>query len=158
MIRGRFSAAALVSSMALIGGFEGYRQAAYSDPVGVSTVCFGSTNFESNQQRPEQCAALLARDVLKASRVLECFTVALDEAQQTAVVSWAYNVGVGAACSSTLVRRANAGEPAEAWCAELERWNKGRILGVKQVLPGLVRRREYERAVCEGSAPWQALI
>lgn len=153
-MRSRLTAAALVATMALVGGFEGYRQVAYSDPVGVPTVCFGSTQWSGGDtQRPEQCAALLARDVIEASRVLECFTVSLTDPQQAAVVSWAYNVGVTAACGSTLVRRANAGEPASEWCGELSRWVKSRGI----VLPGLVNRRLLEQAICEGSAPWPAV-
>lgn len=67
----------------------------------------------------------------------------IPDGAKIAFVSWAYNVGSGAACRSTLVRKANAGDLAGA-CRELPRWNKagGRILR------GLVRRRAAEREMC----------
>lgn len=135
--------------MVLIGGFEGVRQASYYDPVGIPTACFGTTDGVEIGQRykPEECAALLAADVLEASRVLNCINDDLTDGQQTALTSWAYNVGVSAACGSTLVKRANAGEPASAWCAELDRWVFAR--GIR--LRGLVRRRAEERAICDGA-------
>lgn len=145
----RITVGALVSAMTLIGGFEGYRQIAYLDPVAIPTVCFGATHWNGGKhQRPEQCAALLARDVLEASRVMDCIRVPLTDGQQAALTSWAYNVGVPAACGSTLVRLANAGSPPQVWCAQLNRWNKAHGI----VLPGLVQRRAAERVLCEGHA------
>ena len=60
-----------------------------------------------------------------------------------AFVSWAYNVGTGAACRSTLVRKANAGDIAGA-CDELPRWNKAG----GRVIRGLTNRRLSERKLC----------
>ena len=56
----------------------------------------------------------------------------------------AFNVGNARFCSSTLARKANAGDMAGA-CAELSRWT---YAGGKP-LPGLVKRRATERAICE---------
>lgn len=67
--------------------------------------------------------------------------VVLNANQYGALVSWAFNVGCGAAGSSTLLERLNAGEsPNTVAEEELPRWNKGG----GEVLPGLVRRREAE--------------
>lgn len=145
----KLTVGALVAAMSLIGGFEGYRQIAYRDAVGVPTACFGSTSGVRMGQtyKPEECAGLLVRDVVEASRVLECVTVPLTDGQQTALTSWAYNVGVGAACASTLVRRANAGQPAEVWCDELMRW----VYAGGKRLAGLERRRAAERELCLAS-------
>lgn len=142
----KLTVGALVAAMSLIGGFEGYRQVAYRDAVGVPTACFGSTADVRMGQtyRPEECAGLLVRDVVEASRVLECVTVPLTDGQQTALTSWAYNVGVSAACESTLVKQANAGQPAEVWCDELLRW----VYAGGKKLRGLERRREAERQIC----------
>jgi lysozyme len=59
--------------------------------------------------------------------------------QFNALVSFAYNVGLGAFRSSTLLARFNAGDD-EGAAAEFERWNK---VGDKE-LPGLTRRRAAE--------------
>lgn len=65
----------------------------------------------------------------------------LNANQYGALVSWAFNVGSGAAKSSTLIQRLNNGENANTVIEqELPRWNKA---GGK-VLPGLVRRRQAE--------------
>lgn len=147
----RIAATALLALVATVGSFEGLRTVAYSDPVGIPTICFGATAGVQLGQTAtvDQCRSLLASDLQKAARVLECFEQPLPPHQQVAVVSWAYNVGVQAACGSTLVRLANQGAPPEVWCAQLDRWVKAR--GIQ--LPGLVRRRAQERAICEGRAP-----
>jgi len=143
-VNSKLSIAALTSAMVLIGGYEGYSTRLYLDPVGIPTACFGATRDISTDQKPEECAALLVRDVVWASRVLDCIDVPLTDNQQTALVSWAYNVGANAACTSTLVRLANAGVPTAHWCAELDRW----VYAGGRKLPGLVRRRAEERELC----------
>nr|WP_276554179.1 lysozyme [Cupriavidus gilardii] len=77
--------------------------------------------------------------------VNSCVRVPLTDGQRTAFVSFTYNVGRGAFCGSTLVRKLNAGDYVGA-CNELPRWVYAK--GVK--LPGLVNRREQERALCLG--------
>jgi lysozyme len=59
-----------------------------------------------------------------------------------ALVSFAYNVGVGALGSSTLLRLLNAGDHAGA-AAQFGRWNKA---GGK-ALAGLTKRRAAEAAL-----------
>jgi GH24 family phage-related lysozyme (muramidase) len=68
-------------------------------------------------------------------------SVTLNANQYGALVSWAFNVGCGAARSSTLVSRLNAGQdPNTVAREELPRWNRGN----NAVLPGLTRRRGAE--------------
>jgi GH24 family phage-related lysozyme (muramidase) len=73
--------------------------------------------------------------------------------QLAALLSLAYNVGVGARdgtkgdlADSTLIEKLNAGDAAGA-ADEFLRWNKARIGGVLKPLPGLTRRRVSERAL-----------
>jgi lysozyme len=59
-------------------------------------------------------------------------------------VDFAYNAGVGAWCKSAMARRFEAGD----WgggCAAFSQW----IYAGGKVLPGLVKRRAAERALCE---------
>jgi GH24 family phage-related lysozyme (muramidase) len=64
-----------------------------------------------------------------------------------ALVSWTYNVGVGAMQDSTLRKRLLAGEdPAKVAAEELPRWNKAD----GKELPGLTRRRAAELALFLG--------
>jgi GH24 family phage-related lysozyme (muramidase) len=69
--------------------------------------------------------------------------------QVAAIISFAYNVGLGALEESTLRKRLLAGEePNKVVIEELPRWNKG---GGK-VLDGLVNRRKDEVALFTGGA------
>ena len=78
----------------------------------------------------------------------QCVRVSLHQYECDAFVSLAYNIGSGAFCGSTLVRKLNAGDYAGA-CAEIDRW----VYAGGKRLPGLVKRRAEERARCEGKAP-----
>jgi lysozyme len=68
--------------------------------------------------------------------------VPLTDNQFAALVSFAFNVGLGALKSSTLLARLNARNYSEA-AAQLDRWNKAS----GRVLAGLVRRRAAEKAL-----------
>ena len=72
-------------------------------------------------------------------------TVPLEQHQFDALVSFAFNVGLGALRKSTLLRKLNAGDYA-AVPAELMKWTKA---GGKE-LPGLVRRRRAEAGMWRG--------
>lgn len=69
--------------------------------------------------------------------------VALNDNQHAALVKWVFNVGVGAAGSSTLLRKLNKGDY-NVVPTELARWNKTTINGKKVVSNGLVKRRAHE--------------
>lgn len=62
-----------------------------------------------------------------------------------ALVSFAYNLGVGNLGSSTLLRKHRAGDKAGA-AAEFPRWNKAQ----GRVLPGLTKRRAAEARLYRG--------
>lgn len=147
----RAVAALAASASALVGiaVFEGFRDRAYDDGVGVQTVGFGTTSGVKPGDRitVERALVRLADDVGATERGLQaCMAdVQLAQYEWDAIVSWTYNVGVGAACRSTLVRKAKAGDYA-GMCAELSKWT---LAGGRE-LPGLVKRRAAERARCEG--------
>jgi GH24 family phage-related lysozyme (muramidase) len=145
---GVISASGLALSMAVgfIGQWEGLRTQAYRDVVGIWTVCYGETKGVQRGDRysKAECDAMLAREILAYEAALDrCLTHPVPVGMKIALVSWTYNVGAGAACKSTLVRRANAGDLTGA-CNELPRWNRagGRVWA------GLVNRRGAERAMC----------
>lgn len=121
----------------------------YLDIVGVATDCYGNTHgVRMDQVRTvDECEALLTAEIRQtAERLSRCIRRDLAPHEAAAVLSWAYNVGTGAACASTLVREINAGKPGSVWCAQLERWT---FAGGRHV-QGLANRRKAERAMCEG--------
>ena len=74
--------------------------------------------------------------------------------QYGALVSWSFNMGCGAAETSTLVKRLNGGENVNTVLSEeLPRW----VYGNGKVLPGLVRRRNAEVALAASVPSPQAL-
>lgn len=137
--------------MAFVAHWEGTEYVPYFDTIArppVWTVCEGITGphvIPGKVYTRKECDALLTGHLVKhAEGLFECVKRPLTETQKVALISWTFNVGVGAACGSTLVRRLNAGEPAQAWCQELMRWNKagGRVVN------GLTNRRAAELAQC----------
>ena len=151
-------ASAVVSIAAnFIGGMEGKENMPYKDPVGVLTVCYGHTGKDIEQRKysDAECLALLEKDVAKHVKALDCIKTPLQLREQIAFISLAYNIGTAKFCggsgykTSTVVKKANAGDMAGA-CAAMSAWRNGCKAGKCSPLPGLVKRRAVERAVCEG--------
>ncbi len=143
------SGVALAAAITFIGGWEGLRTEAYRDVVGVWTVCYGETSGVRAQDRYSEveCDEKLALQITRYEAALDkCLRVQVPLGMKIALVSWTYNVGAGAACSSTLVRKANAGDLAGA-CDELKRWNKAG----GRVWRGLTRRRFSEMEMCHAA-------
>jgi len=138
--------AAFAAVVAMVAGFEGLRTAAYRDPVGIPTICFGETKGVKmgDKKTADECRDLLGDRLIEFSQgVDKCLKVEVPAYTYAAFVSFSYNVGVGAFCSSTLVKKANAGDIMGA-CNELPRWTRAK--GIE--LPGLVARRAEERRWC----------
>lgn len=134
-----------VICVSCVASFEGLRTVAYLDPVNIPTICFGETlGVQMGQTTtPAECKAkLIVRLDEFARGVDRCISAPMSPSRKAAVVSFSYNVGVGALCSSTFAKKLNAGDPGA--CDELLKWTRAK--GV--VLPGLVKRREQERALC----------
>ena len=140
------SAAALVG----IAINEGYSDKAYTPVAGdVATIGFGDTQGVKLGDRTDPVRALI-----KLNQNAEAFQrqmrgcigdVPMYQYEWDAVVSWAYNVGPAAACSSTLVKKLQGGDY-EGACRELLRWDKFK----GKPLPGLTKRRQSEFSTCMG--------
>lgn len=126
----------------LIKHFEGFRNKAYQDIVGVWTIGYGCTHGVKAGMTiiQEQGEAMLMRELDQFERAVDRLVIVdLNQNQFDALVSFAYNLGVGILQTSTLLKRLNAGDYA-AVPAQMLRWNKA---GGKEV-SGLTRRREAE--------------
>jgi len=134
------------AGLSLIQESEGLRLKTYRDPVGIPTVCYGHTGPDVRMGQVytrEQCAAILIRDIrVHRDGIRRCVTAPLNQNQQDAVVSLAFNVGVPTTCRSTLVRKLNARDYAGA-SKEFDRW----VYASGRKLPGLVTRRNREQAL-----------
>lgn len=142
---------ALAHAMALIRRWEGCRLVAYKCPAGIWTIGWGSTGHgitDGVRWTQAQADERLARDVEKFMvGVRKLLRRPVTEAQLGAMTSLAYNIGIGAFGSSTLLRLFNAGQTDLA-AAQFAVWRRA---GGK-VLQGLVNRRADERRVFEGGA------
>ena len=129
----------------LIKEFEGCKLKAYKCPADVWTIGYGHTDGvkEGDVITQEKADALLASDLdLFSSGVKRLVSANLDYNQLGALVSFAFNVGLGNFRHSSLLRLVNQGDFLNA-ANEFLKWNKAN----GKVLPGLTRRREAERAL-----------
>jgi len=129
--------------IALIKEFEGFQANAYLCPAGAWTIGWGHTTGVKAGDRVtvEQAEWFLRQDLRQfEDAVNQLVTVTLTQGQFDALVSFAFNVGVGAFQTSTLLRVLNQDKYQEA-ADQFLRWNRAG----DQVLEGLTRRRQAER-------------
>lgn len=135
------------NGLALTKQFEGCRLTAYQDSVGVWTIGYGHTAAGLGRgYMVTQAGAdsLLTQDIARfETGVNKLVTFShLTQNQFDALVDFAFNLGLGNLGSSTLLKKLNAGDIAQA-ADEFLRWDKA---GGK-VLAGLTKRRAAERSL-----------
>lgn len=136
---------------------EGYRDKAYDDGGGVQTIGFGTTRHADGRPvtpgektTPTRALIALKNHVTKTERQMRACIgdVPLAQNEWDAFVRLTYNIGTGAFCRSTLVKKLHQTPPDYAGaCRQILRWNKDN----GRVLPGLVNRREREYRQCMGN-------
>lgn len=151
--RKRIALLSLTSAVAVVAGFEGFRETAYTPVKGdVPTIGYGQTYYAdgtrvklgdriSQQEAQKQLELLMRRDF--SDKLASCVKVPLSQNEYDAYVSLAYNIGTNAFCKSTLVKLLNQGEYIKA-CQQILRWNKSG----GRVLKGLENRRFAEYKLC----------
>jgi lysozyme len=150
VIGGVAVAALVVWQTGYTGANEGLRLAAYRDSTGVPTICVGHTGPDVQMGMTwtkAQCDAVFAADLHDKVDVPLSACVKppkpLGPSLVVALRDFTFNVGPGAACSSTLIRLINEGRTAEA-CDQFPRWAYARGI----LLRGLAIRRASERQLC----------
>lgn len=135
----------------IIGNAEGCRREPYKCPSDVLTVGIGSTEYSGLPIEPKriytdlEIAERWKNDIQVAEKCVNQYGNGRNLPQPVfdAATSITFNVGCGAMRKSTMFKYLNAGKYVQA-CNELSRWTRagGRML------PGLVNRREKEKALC----------
>lgn len=131
------------AGISLIKSFEGCKLLAYRDQVGVLTVGYGHTgadvyeDMEINQAAADQMLNMDLRQF--EAGVNACVKQPINENQFSALVCFAYNVGLHAIKISTLLKKINKGDMRGA-AAEFVKWDHA---GGK-VCTGLLKRRMAE--------------
>lgn len=136
-------------AISLAKEFEGCKLEAYPDPEygwRKTTVGFGATGPAITQGTvwtQEQADADLAHRMNDIGAQIDALVVIpIADEQKGALADLAYNIGIGAFSSSTLLRMLN-GHNEQGAADQFPLWNKSN--GV--VLDGLVKRRAAERAM-----------
>ena len=134
------------AGVGLIKKFEGLRLTAYQDVVGVWTIGFGDTGADvwpgltiTGDEAVRRLANRLARE-FEPGVSAAIVGIPTTQGQFDAMVSLAYNIGVGAFRCSSVARFHRAGDH-QAAADAFRLWNKAG----QRVLEGLMRRREDER-------------
>ena len=152
MIDRRAVAALALSATGLVSLLqsEGYTSRAAIPIKGdVPTIGFGTTAGVKmgDTITPQVAVSRALSDVSKFEGALKrCVKVPLTQGEYDAYLSLSYNIGSGAFCGSTLVRKLNAGDYAGA-CEQVLAWDKA---GGRRV-QGLTARRNREYAQCRQS-------
>ena len=135
--------------LSLIKKFEGCELKAYQDSVDVWTIGYGHTKGVEDGQEitQEEAEEMLASELDEYEGYINDLVACdLEQCQFDALVAWVYNLGPTNLRSSTMLKRLNSND-LEDVPNQIKRWNKA---GGK-VLNGLVRRREAEALLFEGS-------
>jgi lysozyme len=126
----------------------GYLLNAYLCPAGIPTIGAGMTFYPSGKKVSIDDKISLTEAKIYFSAILAKFENAvlrlvksdINQNQFDALVSFVYNIGIGAFTKSTLLKRVNENPNDENIKLQFLRWNKagGRVLN------GLTRRRKEE--------------
>lgn len=142
-----------LAGLALLKQHEGLSLTPYKDAAGLWTIGYGHLLKGGewwDQITEAQASSLLADDVGTAEDAVNSLVkVPLNQAQFDALVSFVYNIGVGAFRRSTLLRLLNAGDYAGA-AMQFPLWRKA---GGK-IVQGLVNRRAAEVALFNGGGAY----
>jgi lysozyme len=138
------------NGIALMHEYEGLKLQAYLCPANVPTIGYGNTFYEDgskvkmgdkiSKQRAEELFINIANRSF-AEPIRKMFPKSnLTENQFSALVCFAYNVGIGNLQKSTLLKKVLANKNDTSIRLEFMKWNKA---GGKE-LAGLTRRRNSE--------------
>ncbi len=131
------------AGIALVKKYEGLRLKRYKDSARLDSIGWGHLilpHEDFTEISPVTAGRLLRRDLATAEHAVgELVTVPLSEPRRDALISFTFNLGVGALKRSTLLQRVNEGRHAEV-PEQFCRW----IKAAGKPLIGLARRRIAE--------------
>jgi lysozyme len=137
-----------IEGIDLIKSHEGCKLNAYICPAGIPTIGYGNTFYENGdkvkigdkitqQQANDLFLLIVNKFALKVDRL---FNPTLSDNQFSALVSFAYNCGIGALTNSSLRKRVIKNPQDVSIRDEFMKWNKAS----GKILNGLTARRKDE--------------
>lgn len=136
----------------LIKRFESLMLSSYRD-IDVWSIGYGSRSpvnypYTITRAKAEQ---LFNRDIARLEKWLNIMISRHNPAQHEfdAIASWAYNIGHGAALSSTLIKKYNRGDDPQIVANQFMNWvyTKNGKKKIKTLSKGLLKRRKMEKAI-----------
>lgn len=133
----------------LIKQFEGLSLKPYKCPAGIATIGFGNTYYPNGTKvkltdpaiTKEKAEELLRFIITPFEKAVDSFCRDdINQNQFDALVSIAYNIGVGNLQKSTLIKKVNLNPSDPTIKAEFAKWNKA----AGKILLGLTKRRAAE--------------
>jgi lysozyme len=133
----------------LINRFEGLKLKAYLCPAGIPTIGYGNTYYPNGKKvtlQDEPITQSIADKLLESlmppyEKAVDSFCRDdINQNQFDALVSFAYNLGVGNLQKSTLIKKVNLNPIDVTIADEFLKWNKSN----GTVLKGLTTRRQAE--------------
>lgn len=130
--------------IALLKQFEGFRPAAYRDPVGVWTIGYGFTVgvVDGDRMTRAQADQRLADELLNYEAAVLAAAGECNQNQFDALVCFAWNVGIKGMRTSSVIKAHKRGD-FDAAARAFGLWNRAG----NKVYPGLTRRRAAEAAL-----------
>ncbi len=133
----------------LIKKYEGFRAKPYLCPAGVPTIGYGATYYPNgkrvkmsdNMITERQAEQMLCLQLSKyESAVSRYIRANINQNQFDALVSFAYNLGIGSLQRSTLLKRVNKNPNNPKIKREFKKW----VYAGGRKLKGLIKRRKDE--------------
>ena len=123
-----------LNGLQLIKSFEGFRASPYLDSAGIPTIGYGTIMY------PDGSRVTMNDSDITEAQAEQYLMFEVNQNQFDALISFAYNLGLGALHGSTLLKLVNQGDMNDA-ANEFPRWNRAG----GQVIAGLTRRRLAEQ-------------
>jgi lysozyme len=133
----------------LVKKFEGCKLKAYADPVGIWTIGYGTIRFPNGQKVKQgdiitqaQAEEYLMHELNTKGQQIQhhFYNTFLTQNKIDAILSFTYNLGVGALGKSTLLKKIKANPNDQSIELEFMKW----VRAGGKVLNGLVKRRQAE--------------
>lgn len=132
----------------LIKKFEGCRLKAYKCPAGLWTIGYGTIRYQDGKpvKEGEEISLYRAETLLtyEVENFAKQINLNVNQNQFDSLVSFCYNLGIGAFNKSTLKKKIIANPGDLSIRDEFMKWNKARVKGVLTELKGLTNRRKAE--------------
>mgnify|MGYP006051667231 FL=1 len=165
LVAAAIAAAGLIPAFDLVDKFEGNRSEVYKDPLGIPTICRGTTHgplIAKGKATRDECDTATLEDIQTAAAIVRRCTAGatLTEGEYNAWTSFALNVGAGGKgrkdgfCTlksgkvPSHIRLIKSGQPGAA-CKMLFQWT----MPGTNVFNGLLNRRTAEYKVCVKDLP-----